>query len=135
LAPASRTTRHRDAQMQNLETYFLLPAIRDFSDFSPFSCRAPEYVTAFACRRGDRAMITALIVIGQCVVVAPAANPDQPAPPWQGHVVFRTDDGYGVAPLDRPSIPIVVPAESVAPCEPKALVQHPAPAGRVAGEP
>jgi len=80
-------------------------------------------------------MITALIVIGQCVVVTPVANPDQTAPPWQRHVVFRTDDGYGVAPLDRPSIPIVVPAESIVPCEPKAFVQHPAPAGRVAAGP
>jgi hypothetical protein len=81
-------------------------------------------------------MITALIIIGQCVVVTPAADPDQVAPPWQGHVVFRTDDdGYGVAPLDHPSLPIAVPAESVVPCEPKALVQHPAPASRVAAGP
>lgn len=64
-------------------------------------------------------MISALVIIGQCVMVTPAALPDQPQPQWQGRVAYRTDDGdgFGVAPIDRSSTAVVVQADRVAPCE------------------
>jgi len=64
-------------------------------------------------------MIAALVIIGQCVIVTPAATANQPEPQWQGRVAYRTEEGYGVAPTDRPSMTVVVPAERVASCGPK----------------
>jgi hypothetical protein len=65
-------------------------------------------------------MIPAIVILGQCVIVTPSPTTDQVEPPWQGRVVSRTDDGYGVAPVDRPSITVVVPTERVASCGPEA---------------
>jgi len=66
-------------------------------------------------------MIAALVIIGQCVIVMPAAMAHHAAPQWQGHVIYRTDDGYGVAPVDRPSIAVTVPADRVASCGPRSV--------------